>query len=242
MILIDNVTKSFSGQNVISGISLSLQAQQTHLLIGASGCGKSTLLKMIIGLMKPDQGQIKVDIPISLLNATYTAQKIGYVIQDGGLFPHLTAKENICVMGRALKMSQDSIDQRVDELGWLTSFSKKLLNSWPNELSGGQKQRASLMRALFLDPPILLMDEPLGALDPILRNDIQKELKDIFLKLKKTVVFVTHDLPEAAYLADTITLMHKGRIEQSLPRIEFFKSSGSEYAKKFIDAQRVLLE
>jgi osmoprotectant transport system ATP-binding protein len=240
MITIEKVSKSFGEQPVVKEISLSLEKQKTHVLIGASGCGKSTLLKMIIGLIKPDSGSIRVNIPENLLNARYTSQKIGYVIQDGGLFPHLTAKQNIGLMGKILGMPQDKIDARIDELGWLTSFSRTLLNSWPHELSGGQRQRASLMRALFLDPPILLMDEPLGALDPILRSEIQTELKEIFLKLKKTVVLVTHDLPEASFLGDTVTLLHAGRVEQSSSRDEFFKSPATDYSRKFIDSQRVV--
>lgn len=242
MIRIENVSKSFGDQEVVKNINLVFDPQKTHVLIGASGCGKSTLLKMMLGLLPLDNGVIDIDIPENLRNAPYQAQKIGYVIQSGGLFPHLTAKENISIMGTALGMPQEQIDARVDELGWLTSFTKKLLNSFPGELSGGQAQRASLMRALFLDPPILLMDEPLGALDPILRGEIQGELKEIFLKLKKTVILVTHDLPEAAFLGDTITLLHQGSVEQTSGRKEFFASPKTAYTRKFIDSQRVVLE
>ncbi len=242
MIRIEKVSKSFDGHVVVKDISLVFDPQKTHVVIGASGCGKSTLLKMMIGLIPPDEGSIKIEIPENLESAPYQAQKIGYVVQNGGLFPHLTAKENISIMGSALGMPQEKIDARVDELGWLTSFTKKLLHSYPGDLSGGQLQRASLMRALFLDPPILLMDEPLGALDPILRSEIQGELKEIFLKLKKTVVLVTHDLPEASFLGDTITLLHNGEVEQSSARKEFFSRPKSDYAKKFIDSHRVIVE
>jgi osmoprotectant transport system ATP-binding protein len=241
MILVDNVSKSFGNNLVVKDITLNFEAQKTHVVIGASGCGKSTLLKMLVGLISPDQGTIEVNVPAHLNSAPFRAQKIGYVIQDGGLFPHLTAKENISLVGNALGMPQEQIDARVDELGWLTSFTKGLLPSFPGELSGGQAQRASLMRALFLDPPILLMDEPLGALDPILRSEIQAELKEIFSKLKKTVILVTHDLPEASFLGDTISLLHSGRVEQSCGRKEFFASPQTPYAKKFIESQRVIL-
>lgn len=241
MIDVKNVSKSFGGNEVLKNVSLSFESQKIHILLGASGCGKSTLLKMIMGLIPPDSGDIQISVPDHLQGSPYKAQKMGYVIQDGGLFPHLTVRENITLVAQALGLPQEQTEAKLQSLCQLTSFQVRLLDSWPIDISGGQKQRASLMRALFLDPPLLLMDEPLGALDPLLRNDIKAELKAIFSELKKTVIFVTHDLPEASYLGDTITLLHKGRIEEHALRHQFFTTPQSAYAKKYIESQWIQL-
>lgn len=212
-----------------------------HSVIGASGSGKSTLLKLILGLLDPDSGSIKVGFP-GPRDQGLRAQRIGYVIQEGDLFPHLSTRENICLTAEVIHWPRTKIKARLDELVNLTNFSPDLLQQWPDSLSGGQKQRASLMRALFLDPPLFLMDEPLSALDPILRSELQVELKEIFQRLKKTVVFVTHDLREAALMSDTVTLLNNGSVEQFSTVSEFFCNPKTNYVKKFIESQRLHFE
>src|SRR5205085_6315806 len=161
--------------------------------------------RLIIRLLEPDAGTIRFDgALITPLNISELRRRIGYVIQDGGLFPHLTARKNILLMASHLKWSTRKIQDRLSELCALTRFPDSGLDRFPVELSGGQRQRISLMRALMLSPELLLLDEPLGALDPLVRAALQKDLKEIFIRLKQTAILVTHDLAEAAYLGDEI--------------------------------------
>src|SRR4030095_16306531 len=209
------------------------------VLIGPSGCGKSTLLRLIIGLITPDSGTIAFDgAQITPANIDALRRRIGYVIQEGGLFPHLTARANVLLMARYLGKSGEEMRTRLLELCELTRFSGNLLSRYPIELSGGQRQRVSLMRALMLSPELLLLDEPLGALDPLVRASLQKDLKEIFTRLGQTVLFVTHDLAEAIYFADEIVLMNeawtvkKGRIP------DLRESPADSFVSEFITAQR----
>ena len=158
--------------------------------------------------------------------------------RDGGLFPHLTARANVTLMARHLKLDKSAIDERVEELAALVRLEPALLNRFPGELSGGQRQRVSLMRALALDPEVLLLDEPLGALDPMIRFDLQGDLLDIFRRLAKTVVLVTHDLSEAAFFADTIVLMRNGGIVQQGTAGDVLDHPADDFVKKFVTAQR----
>src|SRR5213075_1624496 len=162
----------------------------------------------------------------------------GYVTQDGGLFPHLSARKNILLMASHLKWSVDKMDKRVAELAALTRFPEAALDRFPLELSGGQRQRISLMRALMLSPELLLLDEPLGALDPLVRAALQKDLKEIFARLKQTVLFVTHDLAEAIYFGDEIVLMNGGRIVQKGPVTDLRDKPANTFVSEFINAQR----
>ena len=167
---------------------------------------------------------------------------MGYVIQDGGLFPHLTARENLSLMPIYTGWNKDNISKRIDELTNLTSFPNDGLDRYPAELSGGQKQRVSLMRALMLNPEFLLFDEPLGALDPLIRFDLQNDLKEIFISLKKTVILVTHDLNEAVFFGDNILLMKEGSLIQQGTITDFINSPAEPFVTKFIKSQRSTIE
>src|SRR5436305_2669777 len=209
------VAKRYAGAPALHPTDLSVERGKTTVLIGPSGCGKSTLLRLIIGLLQPDSGQIQFDgTQLCADKIDIVRRRVGYVIQEGGLFPHLTARGNILLMARHLGRADNEMRARLSELCGLTRFPENLLGRYPLELSGGQRQRVSLMRALMLSPELLLLDEPLGALDPLVRASLQKELKEIFSQLGQTVLLVTHDLPEAAYLGDQLVLMNEGRIVQ----------------------------
>ncbi|MEO2090054.1 MAG: ATP-binding cassette domain-containing protein, partial [Gemmataceae bacterium] len=214
------VSKSYAGQSVLGPLSLDLPAARTTVLIGPSGSGKSTLLRLLLGLVGPDAGVVTFDgQPVTPATAQAVRLRVGYVVQDGGLFPHLTARGNVTLMARHLGRARDPINARVNELAELTRFPADGLDRHPHQLSGGQRQRVGLMRALMLDPDALLLDEPLGALDPLVRTELQSELRDIFRRLNKTVVLVTHDLGEATFFADWVVLLRDGRvIQEGSPR------------------------
>jgi osmoprotectant transport system ATP-binding protein len=239
MLALDHVTKQFDEEPVLRELSLRFEAQQTHVLLGPSGCGKSTVLRLLIGLESPNSGRVLLDdAPLSALDLGLMRRRFGYVIQEGGLFPHLSAAENVQLMGKYLKWPQRRASARTRELAELMQLPQEMLQRYPGQLSGGQRQRISLMRALFLNPDILLLDEPLGALDPMIRNELQRELKRIFLELKKTVVLVTHDLAEAAYLGHNITLLHQGCIAQRGTADELLRQPASSFVDEFVSAQR----
>ena len=239
MIKLENVTKTFGSTIALEQVNLNVSPGQTTVLIGPSGCGKSTFIRLMVGLIHPDSGRITIDNKeITDNNEESVRQKIGYVIQEGGLFPHLTANKNISLMANYLGWNRTAISQRVLELCQLTKFPSEALKRFPAELSGGQRQRVSLMRALMLDPEILLLDEPLGALDPMIRFDLQTDLKNIFQKLQKTVVMVTHDLSEANFFGDIIILMKKGKIIQQGLLRDFQQSPAEDFVLKFVQAQR----
>ncbi len=241
MVTLDQVTKEYSSVRALDDVSLHIPAGTTAVLIGPSGCGKSSLLRTINGLIRPDRGQVLVDgSSVDPDSVRAIRHKIGYAIQGGGLFPHLTASGNVTLLAKHLGMNADAMSLRVRELCQLSHFPVDRLEAYPGQLSGGQNQRVALMRALMLDPPILLLDEPLGALDPLIRAELQDDLREIIRTLKKTVVFVTHDLPEAAHFADTIVLMRAGRIEQRGTYTELVQEPASEFVTSFITAQQSL--
>ena len=235
------IYKSYEDVKALSDISLNIEEGKTTVLIGSSGSGKSTLIRIIIGLIKKDSGKVIIDnreiSPADLLDVR---KQVGYVIQDGGLFPHLTARKNVSLIAEYVGWAKDKIDRRLTELSMLTKFPLDGLDRYPAELSGGQKQRVSLMRALMLDPKILLLDEPLGALDPLIRYDLQEDLKKIFKELKKTVILVTHDLSEAGFFGDKIVLLMNGKIIQTGTIEDLIKRPKNEFVTKFITAQRAL--
>jgi osmoprotectant transport system ATP-binding protein len=243
MIELHNVSKRFDTKTVLDRIDLHLATSRTHVLLGISGCGKSTLLRIIMGLTSPDSGRILIaGTELTAQNQPELVQRIGYVIQDGGLFPHLTAENNVTLLAKVLGENRGwgdaRIRSRLAELASLVGFEPSILKRYPKELSGGQRQRVALMRALMLDPPLLLLDEPLGALDPIVRSALRNELKAIFNRLGKTVLIVTHDLDEAAFFGHTITLMHDGRIEQHGELGELAQKPASPFVTEFINAQK----
>ena len=236
------VSKTFGDAPAVRGVDLSVDGGKTTVLIGPSGCGKSTLLRMVIGLVEPDDGEIKFDeATFGLEGIETTRRRVGYVIQEGGLFPHLTARGNILLMSRHLGRDENDMGSRLSELCALTRFPENLLDRYPVELSGGQRQRVSLMRALMLSPELLLLDEPLGALDPLVRAALQKDLKEIFARLKQTALLVTHDLAEAAYLGDEIVLMNEGQIVQQGSIKDLQQNPASPFVTEFINAQRGLM-
>jgi len=239
MIFAENVSKTYAGQAALAPTTLALTPGKTTVLIGPSGCGKSTLLRVLIGLITPDAGRVVIgETPLTPSNAEALRHAIGYVIQDGGLFPHLTAAQNTALLARFLGKPSAEIDARMTQLAGLVQLPPESLSRYPSNLSGGQRQRVGLMRALMLDPPLLLLDEPLGALDPITRSELQTQLKDIFAQLNKTVVLVTHDMGEAAYFGDTIILMRDGRIVQSGTLDDLLHRPAERYVTDFIRAQR----
>src|SRR5436189_777648 len=234
-----DVSKRYGDAIALYPTNLSIESGKTTVLIGPSGCGKSTLLRIIIRLIEPDSGSIEFDgKPVTPDNINPLRRRIGYVIQEGGLFPHLTARANVLLMARHIGKPQEETHNRLLELSELTRFSEKLLPRYPVELSGGQRQRISLMRALMLSPELLLLDEPLGALDPLVRASLQKDLKEIFTRLGQTVLFVTHDLAEAIYFADAIVLMNEGRIVQKGTITDLRERPADPFVSEFMNAQR----
>lgn len=237
MIHLDNVSKSYRGSIAVDHVALTFAGRRTTALIGPSGSGKSTLLSLVVGLETPDEGAIFIDgRPLTPASAQQLRRGVGYVIQDGGLFPHLTARRNIDIMAREFGWPASRREARLDELRALTRLPVAALDRYPLELSGGQRQRVSLMRALMLDPDVLLMDEPLGALDPMIRADLQDDLKSIFQRLAKTVVLVTHDLGEAAFFADEIILMNHGRVVQQGRFEELVDHPADAFVRDFVRA------
>jgi osmoprotectant transport system ATP-binding protein len=240
---VSSISKRYGDTEALRAVDLTFEPGKTTVLIGPSGCGKSTLLRLMIGLILPDTGHVRFDgETLTRENAVLLRRKMGYVIQDGGLFPHLTARGNAALVARYLGWGEARIDSRLRELVTLTHFPADGLDRYPAQLSGGQRQRVSLMRALMLDPDVLLMDEPLGALDPMIRNNLQAELRTIYRALAKTVVMVTHDLGEAGYFADTIVLMRAGSIVQVGSFRDLLDSPTEEFVTEFVNAQRSPLE
>lgn len=216
--------------------------QGTTALIGPSGCGKSTLLRLLVGLIEPEAGQILVDGE-SLTEARHLSvrRRVGYVIQGGGLFPHLTGAQNVALLAEHLGRERGWIEQRLTELCALVQLDRATVDRPPGQLSGGQRQRVALMRALMLDPEVILLDEPLGALDPLIRAELQRDLKAIFARLKRTVILVTHDLAEAAWFADEIVLMRAGEVVQVGPLEALVDTPADPFVTRFIHAQRQAL-
>jgi osmoprotectant transport system ATP-binding protein len=234
---IDAVSKRFGALEALRGVSLLVGSGQTGCLIGESGSGKSTILRCITGLVYPDRGAVKFDgAVIEPKNVQALRLRMGYVIQEGGLFPHLTAYGNAALMAKHLGWESSRIKQRIEELRTLMRLPEATLERYPRLMSGGQRQRVGLIRALMLDPELLLLDEPLGALDPITRSELQTDLKLIFSELKKTVLVVTHDLAEAAFFGDFIAVMREGQILQQGTLDELTQSPSDEYITRFVRA------
>lgn len=239
MLEIQNIQKNFGKHTVLQSVSLEIAEGDVRALVGSSGSGKSTLLRILMGLEKSDQGSVRIRNQLmSESNHAQWATHFGYVPQEGGLFPHLTSEQNITLVARVRRWPITRIQTRLQELSETVAMQSALLKRYPKELSGGQRQRIALMRAAFLDPDVLLLDEPMGALDPIVRAELQTELLRIFKQLKKTVILVTHDLGEAAYLADQITLMHEGRLIQTGGLRDLLERPADPFVTRFFRAQR----
>jgi osmoprotectant transport system ATP-binding protein len=238
---VEQLERSFRGVRAVDVPRLIVEPQTTLALIGPSGCGKSTLLRLVIGLVEPDRGRIVIGgVTMGPETRRALRLRIGYVIQEGGLFPHLTARSNIALVARDLGWPEARIDARIDELMELTQLPRDLLERHPGEMSGGQRQRVALVRALMLDPEVLLMDEPLAALDPMIRSGLQRELRRVFERLRKTVLFVTHDMGEAAYVGHEIAVMRAGRMLQRGSLNDLMQRPADAFVTEFLRAQRFL--
>lgn len=243
MIEAKNVTKTFDGHTAVDNVSFTVKEGETLVLLGRSGSGKTTLLKMINRLIEPGSGEIRIDGRSTKDGSPEELRrKIGYVFQNTGLFPHYTIEGNIAIVPRLLGWEKEKIRERINSLMEKLGLPATYLSSYPHQLSGGQQQRVGLARALAADPPILLMDEPFGALDPITRVSLQKDFKELDELKSKTIILVTHDVQEAFGLADRICLMDKGRIIQAGEPRELLFHPADKYVKDFFDDQRFLLE
>ena len=241
MIQFRSVDFGFAGQPLLADFNLDIVAGRTTALIGSSGSGKSTLLRLMLGLIWPDAGEICFEnTPLSADRLVDIRHRTGYLTQGGGLFPHLTAADNVALMARRLDWNPSKIEARLATLTQMTQLEPALLTRMPSQLSGGQRQRVALMRALMLDPDWLLLDEPFSALDPLIRHQLQDELKTLIGSLNKTVVLVTHDLAEAAWLADHLVLISQGEIIQQGTFAEFRQQPASPFVEQFLAATRAL--
>lgn len=236
MIEIKDIVKQYNGVPVINNLNLKIQDGEFVVLIGPSGCGKTTTLKMINRLIEADSGDILINgKSIHELNGEKLRRNIGYVIQQIGLFPNMTVEENICVVPKLLKWSKSDMDQRVHELLELVHMPyAENAKKYPNELSGGQQQRIGVLRALAAKPPVILMDEPFGALDPITRDTLQDEVKALQKQLGITIIFVTHDMDEAIKMADRIIFLDKGAIQQDASPEEMLHQPANEIVRNFM--------
>jgi osmoprotectant transport system ATP-binding protein len=241
MIELIDVSKRFDAAVALSPTSLKFEPGKTTILIGPSGCGKSTILRLIIGLIQPTTGEVRFEgQALTPNNVLELRRRMGYVIQEGGLFPHLTARDNVTLLARHLGRPEQEMRARLAELCELTRLSEEVLDHFPVELSGGQRQRVSLCRALMLGPEVLLLDEPLAALDPMVRASLQTELKAIFQHLRQTVIMVTHELAEAAWLGDQIVLLRQGHVVQAGTFAALRDQPAEGFVSEFINAQRRL--
>ncbi|HET6972594.1 MAG TPA: ATP-binding cassette domain-containing protein [Pyrinomonadaceae bacterium] len=209
-----NVSFTLSGTNIISDLNLTVERGETLVLLGESGCGKTTTLKLVNRLFEPSSGEVRVeDKTTTTWDPIALRRRIGYVIQEGGLFPHFTIARNVGLVPALAGWESKRIDERVRELLSLVGLEPdRFAERYPRELSGGQRQRVGVARALAADPPLLLLDEPFGALDPLTRSSLQREFADLTKRLSKTAILVTHDVREALILARRIGLMHKGKL------------------------------
>ena len=244
MISLRDVSKTFPGSTTpaVRSLSLDIEAGETVVLVGPSGCGKTTTMKMINRLIEPTAGTIELDgADVLKQDAVELRRRIGYVIQSIGLLPHRTIRQNIEMVPRLLDWDDKRIEGRVDELLDILDLDRDLLPRYPGELSGGQRQRVGVARALAADPPVMLMDEPFGAVDPIVRGRLQDQFLAIQRRLKKTIVFVTHDVDEAIKLSDRIAILNRGGIlEQYASPEEILRAPANEFVRSFVGPERGL--
>lgn len=244
MIEVESLSKRYGDLKAVENVSFSIPTGATLALVGTSGCGKTTTLKMINRLVEPSQGRVRINgEEVMSAPPEQMRRKTGYVIQNIGLFPHFTIEENVSLVPKLLGWPSDRISKRVFELlDRLKLSPEEYLHRYPDQLSGGQKQRVGIARALAGDPPIILMDEPFGALDPITRNDIRKDFKELEELANKTVIIVTHDIEEAFAMADQVCILDQGRIQQiDTPKGLLFQPA-NEFVKKFLADKLLQLE
>ncbi|MDO7285454.1 betaine/proline/choline family ABC transporter ATP-binding protein [Shouchella clausii] len=242
MLEFKNVTKRYgAGRPAVDNLNLKINKGEFVCFIGPSGCGKTTTMKMVNRLHEATEGQIIVNgKDIRKQDPVELRRSIGYVIQQIGLMPHMTVKENIVLVGTLLKWPKSKKDERAKELIKLVNLPESYLDKYPHELSGGQQQRIGVLRALAADPPLISMDEPFGALDPITRDSLQEEFKKLQKDLDKTIVFVTHDMDEALKLADRIVIMKDGKIIQTGTPDEIMRSPANAFVEDFIGKDRLI--
>lgn len=243
MIKVENISKSFASLKAVDDVSFTVETGENFILLGTSGCGKTTTLKMLNHLIKSDSGQILIEgKDISTKNPEELRRSIGYVLQGNGLFPHYTVAQNIAIVPDLLGWEAKRTAQRTQDLLEKLHLDKKYLNAYPDELSGGQQQRVGLARALAVDPPILFMDEPFGALDTVTRSKIRAEFSDLDELKRKTIVMVTHDVQEAFELGDRICLMDAGKIVQQGSPSDLLFNPANSFVSSFLNEQRLLLK
>lgn len=231
-----NVSVSLSANPIISDLNLTVEQGETLVLLGESGCGKTTTLKLVNRLLQPSSGEVVVEgKPTTAWDPIALRRHIGYVIQEGGLFPHFTIARNVGLVPSLSGWDEEKIDERVRELLNLVGLDpQRFAERYPRELSGGQRQRVGVARALAADPPLLLLDEPFGALDPLTRASLQREFSDLSRRLGKTAILVTHDVREALALATRIGLMHKGQLLLLEPP-DGFRASDNPQARAYLE-------
>lgn len=242
MLEFNNVTKRYGGgKPALSNLNLKIEKGEFVCFIGPSGCGKTTTMKMVNRLISVTEGSILVNgKSIQEQDPVELRRSIGYVIQQIGLMPHMTIKENIVLVGTLLNWSKEKKDERARQLLKLVNLPEDYLDKYPHELSGGQQQRIGVLRALAADPPLILMDEPFGALDPITRDSLQEEFKKLQKELGKTIVFVTHDMDEALKLADRVVIMREGEVVQADTPEEILRNPANEFVEEFLGKDRLI--
>ncbi|MCY7891968.1 choline ABC transporter ATP-binding protein OpuBA [Bacillus vallismortis] len=242
MLTLENVSKTYKGgKKAVNNVNLKIEKGEFICFIGPSGCGKTTTMKMINRLIEPSAGKIFIDGEnIMEQDPVELRRKIGYVIQQIGLFPHMTIQQNISLVPKLLKWPEHKRKERARELLKLVDMGPEYLDRYPHELSGGQQQRIGVLRALAAEPPLILMDEPFGALDPITRDSLQEEFKKLQKTLHKTIVFVTHDMDEAIKLADRIVILKAGEIVQVGTPDDILRNPADEFVEEFIGKERLI--
>lgn len=241
MIEFEDARIAYKDKAVLDDVSLTIRDHEFFVLIGSSGCGKTTLLKSINKLLPLKSGKLSINgIPVNQIKAHEIPKMVGYVVQSGGLFPHLTVAENVALTMQIVHFSKEAIQDRVDKMLHMVNLDPETYRGqYPCQLSGGQQQRVGIARAFAADPPIVLMDEPFSALDPMTRSDLQNEIHDLQTKAQKTVVFVTHDMDEAIKLADRICIIQNGRIAQCDTPEEILKHPANSYVEEFVGKNRL---
>lgn len=243
MIRAENLVKIFGSSTAVDQVSFEVAAGENLILLGTSGCGKTTTLRMINRLTEPDSGTVYIDgSDIRSVSPELLRRRIGYVLQHHGLFPHYTVEDNISIVPKLLKWDQQKIRMRSAELFEKLSLDPALAGKMPAALSGGQQQRVGLARSLMADPPVLLMDEPFGALDSLTRINIRKEFRNLDELVRKTIIMVTHDVQEAFEMGDRICLMDKGKIMQIGSPAELLFKPANAFVADFLRDQRLQLE